>query len=553
MILGAADIELMNQILVQLDWLTVKEPITVKTDRAGTVVTGQIAVPVPGSRGELEILVWVLENFPLGEIRFIGQNFQGYPHQMASPIGWICLNAELSPEVGPRFELELDKLQAWIQKYYINKEQDDHYEYPTVKDQQPLWVVFEEDDKTFTRTDDCGWFEYRGLRNGNQDGKPADTWIVTKLGRSKSRWSETFVNSLEYEQDGLYVLLGRPPLGVGRQVVETWAQLLPLMTESQRRFIHDNRLKVRPNIAINRAFLLLVGYPIGGGGRAEFHWLPVYVSIDDFPYKGLKTGAGQWSFQDLGKQIVWGTSENASYKRLFGRGQLTDKLTNKKILILGTGAIGSTLFMSLVRGGCRNIDLQDGDFVMPGNVTRGHFEFKSTAFSKVEELVTEAVRISPYLDITGTPKRLIPLNPGSPKFQEERHRLNRYDFIFDCTTDKLLSISLDKMQLYASIHNISLTNGATHLAWITGYGNIHLVKSAFYARLEQLEQKSLFLAQGCWYPTFNATNVDVQILVNLALQEFLRMTVEDDNVGSFYVERVSRPGETVAYQIKKDV
>lgn len=548
----AADIDLINQILAQVDWLSVTQPLVAEAiDGGETVVGGLISVPVPGNPPALDIMVLVTDNFPLTEIAFIGRNFLGRPHQMTG--GRICLNADLSPDLGPRFELELEKLKAWIQRYIIDQEQDDHYEYPTIKGQHMPFVLFEEDADTFAGIPESGWFKYKVLRHVERGDKFADTWIVTSLDRRKSRWSETFVRSLENEQDGLFILFDQAPLLAGREAVETWKLLLVYMSASQRKFLYDNRTKVTPNPSMNGSFLLLVGYPIVDEGRKEIHWLPIEVPINPFPYKSLKIGPGQWDAEDLGMQIIWGTSENASYQRLFGRGQLTAAITDKKILILGVGAVGSTLFMSLVRGGCRNIDIQDGDVVTPGNITRGQFEVKSYSLNKVEELVPEALRISPYLNISGITTRFTPLIPSSPKFQDERRRLNRYDYIFDCTTDKLLSVSLDKMQLHPPIFNISLTNGATHLAWITGYGNIHLLKSAFYSRFEEPESKTMFVAQGCWHPTFKATNVDVQILLNLALKEFLRMLDAEGNASSFYIERGGGDTSTIEYQIKKDV
>jgi hypothetical protein len=546
------DIDIINDILGQITWLTVKEPAAMRSEKGRSQVTSAIAIPVPGYPSNLEVFIWFDENFPLGEMRFIGKNFNGYPHQM--PIGWICLNSELSADLGPRLEFELDKLRTWIDRYYIAGEKDEQYEYPTTKrDQVPLVLVFDEDPVSYRRVEVAGWFEYRGLRNIDRNGRQADTWIITKIGNQKARWSETFLGSLDFKQDGLYVFLNDPPLGRGRELVDTWNELLPLLTETQRKFIHDNRFIVRRNPRMGGGFVLLIGYPISQDATREIHWLTIFMPYAEFPYAAAKVGVGSWTSRDLGKEIIWGSTENASYDRLFGRGRLSDKITGKRVLILGTGAVGSTLYISLVRGGCRFIDIQDPDVVTPGNVVRGQFRIKESYAPKVDELVSEAVSISPFLEVTGNSKRFAPLRPATPAFKETRKTLNGYDHIFDCTTDKLLSVSLDKMQLRPPVFNLSLTNGATHMAWITGFGNIHRVKSAFYERLEEPETKTMFLAQGCWHPTFKATNADVQILVNLGLKEFLRMLDADGAASSFYVQQTGGDKEPLGYQIKKDV
>ena len=63
------------------------------------------------------------------------------------------------------------------------------------------------------------------------------------------------------------------------------------------------------------------------------------------------------------------------------------KLTDDDILIIGTGAIGSSLYMSLLRGGCRKVTISDGDTIEPGNLCRAlHFSFFESGFKKTDIL-----------------------------------------------------------------------------------------------------------------------------------------------------------------------
>ncbi|MBK7872890.1 MAG: ThiF family adenylyltransferase [Saprospiraceae bacterium] len=68
-------------------------------------------------------------------------------------------------------------------------------------------------------------------------------------------------------------------------------------------------------------------------------------------------------------------------EELFG-----EKLTNKKILIIGVGAVGSMIAKTLTRGGCRFIDFVDHDLKEPENICRSEYIFSNGITNKTEEL-----------------------------------------------------------------------------------------------------------------------------------------------------------------------
>lgn len=93
----------------------------------------------------------------------------------------------------------------------------------------------------------------------------------------------------------------------------------------------------------------MIGYKMPSSDMEfEITWDAIAVLYKDFPYSSEKIKNGEYRAKDLGSKINWCNSYNASYDRMFGRGKLCSNLTDKKILIIGTGAIGSSLLLSLL-------------------------------------------------------------------------------------------------------------------------------------------------------------------------------------------------------------
>ena len=98
-------------------------------------------------------------------------------------------------------------------------------------------------------------------------------------------------------------------------------------------------------------------------------------------------------------KINWRTTENIDYKRFFGRGKLDDKITNSSILIIGCGALGSSLAETLVRGGARNIILEDFDTIKGGNLCRANYDLNDMIFPKTVCLSKRLKSISPFVNL----------------------------------------------------------------------------------------------------------------------------------------------------------
>lgn len=111
---------------------------------------------------------------------------------------------------------------------------------------------------------------------------------------------------------------------------------------------------------------------------------------------------------------------------LIGEDQV-EKLSNKKILIVGLGGVGSYAAEFACRAGIGNITIVDGDVVDPTNRNRQLPALVSTTAKKKAEIMAERMMdINPGLNLTvlSTFQR--------PEHTAELVMNNRYDYVLDC-------------------------------------------------------------------------------------------------------------------------
>lgn len=535
-----------NEIFQSKSWIRVVKDIDDGIDKP--YHEGRIEIDT--EKGTLILEVRVAQDFPLAKIEFICTSHKGREHEMRG--GLLCLNAAPAKTITDRLDLELEKLQRWIDKYFIKEEKDDHFEYYQFPKQRDIQMLFEEDEQKDRPKSSYGKFTYGHLNEFKIGEKAFNAWIAGDSGGRKNRWSEPYKKLSNGHFSGLWLCLSGHPVIQGRLAIEKWEDLLKLMSSSQTQFLYDEHKKIKTLSGYKNGFLLLLGYEINAGTGTEMHWDMALVQFDDFPYTSQKISAGKYAPLDLGKDIDWCKTANASYKRLFGRGKLSDKLTNSKILVVGTGAIGSSLLMALVRGGCTEIEISDFDDIDPGNICRGQFSFKESFKPKIFELYNSAINISPYVSVGFSPG-ITAMRKDNRNYQGIKSSLMQMDYIFDCTTDKYLSIMLDEMGLRGEVINLSITDKANNLIVIAGKGNIHTTKSNLYNKISAGKAEPFFVATGCWHPTFQASFTDINAELMYALNEMNQRLESGDTIRSFYISKNINEAKSLIYEISYNV
>ncbi len=215
------------------------------------------------------------------------------------------------------------------------------------------------------------------------------------------------------------------------------------------------------------------------------------------------------------------TPQYISVYDFFGRGKFSTKLSERKICIVGVGAIGSMVAESLVRSGVSVLGLFDDDIVEPGNICRSTYTLKDIGKSKVEALKKKLLLINPYIDSSIIRANYAFYGKVNYSSQEKAlKKLEAFDLIIDCTGSNemlhLLSYSLTQKDLIS----MCITNHSNDLLCITNRdGNAFELRKSYLAKIEQ-DTKNFFIERtGCYSPTFLATKSDIDALVNLAVRE----------------------------------
>ena len=224
----------------------------------------------------------------------------------------------------------------------------------------------------------------------------------------------------------------------------------------------------------------------------------------------------------------------------FGRGSFSPKLQQKRIALVGLGAIGSQVAHSLVRSGVTVLGLWDEDTIEPGNLCRSCYHLADLGESKVRALAKELESINPFLrpdsivrngdwvfndpNDVNLRKYLNGSFYGSVNYNDQEKsigQISNYDLIIDCTGSNELLHFLSYAVPDVPLVSICITNHANELLCLTNRdGNVFELRKAYLSRIEQ-DTKNFFVeGSGCYSPTFLATYSDIASLINVAMREF---------------------------------
>ena len=472
-------------------------------------------------------------------IYFFNTSLIAYPHIMRS--GFLCLHTPKVENPKEQFKIDILRLKEWVDKYYVRKEKDEHYEELVVAHNLIGDIyynfLYTDTNKEFPKND-YGTVDLTMLVPGVHDGKRMDTFLantfLSKISGEEyvCQWGKSNKKQMRFE--GIYCFLEQAPSLYDKFVLELYNDMSSLFSWSQMQFLYKRSL----NKEEAQRVPLFCGYKIPNG---EMRWQVAMLKADDFPIKSEKVKCG-------GRPIInhlytktlidWASSYNCSYDYFFGRGCLPSSLAEKKILIIGIGAIGSMVAKTLARSGSKYLGLYDVDLKEPGNVCRSEYDFLSGISDKSYELSSILQSISPFVQCEISPKALdswIKLTMDNDETKNAiQEILNRYDIIFDCSTDDGMMYVLDKLNLRSKLINISISNHANELVCAMGNNITETVKFIF-TQIIKSDTLDMFYPTGCWSPTFKASYNDIAAKLQLALKHIIGMLTAIEPESSFYV------------------
>lgn len=472
-------------------------------------------------------------------IHFFNTSLLEYPHIMRS--GFLCLHTPTMDNSEQQLTVDLTCLKEWIDKYYLRKEKDEHYEELVVgrKEIDGIYYNFyyTDTDKAFPKND-YGTVDLVSLVPGIHDGKRMDTYIANVFHSNANKeqyscqWKENHQGNTLFE--GIYCFLDKAPSLYDKFVLEQYSDMSTLFSWGQMAFLAKSAKEkyTAPRIP------LFCGYHIPNG---EVRWQVAMLKTDAFPIKSEKVRCGGRPFMNYSfkKELIdWAYPYNCSYNRFFGRGAMPLSLAEKKIFIIGIGAIGSIVATTLTRCGAKFLDYYDIDLKDPGNICRSDYDFLSGVSDKTHELYSILHSISPFVhcEIPNTFLDFgIKKSCDDDKIRDTMLEvLNRYDIIFDCSTDDGLMNAFENLDLKAKLINLSISNHAKELVCAL-CGNIAETVKFMYNVIIDSDQTDMFYPTGCWSPTFKASYNDVASKVQLALKHIIKMLTQEECESNFFI------------------
>jgi hypothetical protein len=452
--------------------------------------------------------------------------------------GQLCIHTISTPDWKKKLQSDIEQLCLWIRKYYIEKNTDKHYEHLVVNeslvDDQYFSFNYAQTDSSFLKGE-FGLVNYKCLGDGLKYGKTIKNFIVVSYHNvvnstiHKSPFSR-FYNFDSGCTSAPYIVTDRIPGIYGKFLFENYLDFEPLISQSQMKFVWDYVQQARRIKTTNHLFPLFIGYHIPNG---EIAWNVAMIDINAVPTKGIpeyingrKTGT--WISKFIDQQIKWVLTNDISPKHFFGRGCFPVSVTEKRILIMGIGAVGSMVAHTLVRGGCRNISLYDFDIKQPGNVCRSEYDFFCPTSEKMNDLSKKLHSISPYVNVDINNIRFdeyvkMASHPDTKEKESVFTKLSEnYDIIIDCTTDDDVMYALEQLNLPIDVVNISISNHADKLVCAFSPSIYGFVRRA-YENLIKNDHHDIFYPTGCWNPTFKATYNDIASKLQYALKRIISM------------------------------
>lgn len=240
----------------------------------------------------------------------------------------------------------------------------------------------------------------------------------------------------------------------------------------------------------------------------------------------------------IGHDMILSSTQQITRKMFFGRGAFSSSLSDKKIALVGLGAIGSMVAESLSRSGVPVIGLWDTEIVEPGNICRSAYTLSDMGESKVLATRRRLLSINPFISAKEIhcggkwiydwdhPNRIEFVGGsfyGNVNYSSQEDvikEIKNYDLIIDCTASNEMLHFLSYAVPEKQIISLCITNHASNLLCITNRdGNPFELRKAYLSRIEQ-DTKNFYLeGSGCYSPTFLATHSDISALVCMTLKE----------------------------------
>lgn len=321
-----------------------------------------------------------------------------------------------------------------------------------------------------------------------------------------------------------------------------------------------SKIYSRSKIQINLSSIVLIGFPIPeniGERNKRYHWqglrlpdLKVGDSRIDGHRKGRKAVV-HYNKQILHKdlRLDWLKSENWYPDQIQARGSLPESVKTKNILLIGAGAVGSSIAELLVRGGVKHMAVVDPDILITGNLVRHTLNMLDVDYLKSESLANRLNSLSPHACVDEIEESFLTLS------QQAIDRVKECDLIIDCTGEDSVLEALSNIQFDSSVQyfSFSVNRGARRFySYFCKGEQFNLVD--FNQKLKpwahrDFQEKDLIKMPhdgiGCWSPVFPARSDDIWMFASTGVKHLSDLTTKnpEDSVLDTFEQAFSETGE----------
>jgi threonine dehydrogenase-like Zn-dependent dehydrogenase len=206
------------------------------------------------------------------------------------------------------------------------------------------------------------------------------------------------------------------------------------------------------------------------------------------------------------------------------RGRLQDALTTKQVLLIGAGALGSTLADMLVRGGVTRMTVVDPDHLEMGNLVRHTLHTSDLRQRKAAALAEALNHTSPHASVTPL---VMEFPPGT---DDAIAAVQQTDIVIDTTGNDGVLHHLEAFPWGSPKLFVSIALGlkgqrlycyAAHDDTFPVDDFRTRINPLLSADIEKMKQAGESLPRegiGCWHPVFPVRVDDVRLLAAAAIK-----------------------------------
>lgn len=388
------------------------------------------------------------------------------------------------------------------------------------------------------------------------------TALKDHLGKTiyKPPWSQHTKSRFAGETEiGAWALLPEPIVIPPWQAPMDWSELMQaasLQNTDYKRLM----LRITTPLRDGQKHCVCLGFPIPkriGAEPTQIHWQPLLLPELSWKknHAGFRTTNASLILRDLtivfksNDRIAWQRSENWHPDAILNRGRLNPPLREATVLVVGAGALGSTVAEMLIRGGTQWLCLIDNDKLEMGNLVRHTLTMNDIAKSKVEAVGERLSQISPFATIVGIERKFENLT------EEDCKTVKNVDVVVDCTgnDDVLHYIEAFPWIKHPTFWSISIGLCAKRLYMLasrrgkfpTAFFQRH-VKKWLNIDIDEYDGPELARSGGvgCWHPAFPARGDEIWMCAATSLRYFDEFTLTQGIYSKFAVfEQVSTNGD----------